>query len=337
MFDVTDVVKAMCGRTPKGRTFEPTDVQLSDSTVSAGKQDEDAAGFVSFRSGAHPPINSICPNFPFDRRVVAIDSTSVVLGYVPEGLVGAIRASVILKPEGKTHHAMERYGPYLAVVTNYDKDEMYANACELVYGEQSHAKAPDTRKTLDRLRNLLERYLQFQAVKSYNDALLLIDGSLMAGAVADPMFVVKDLVRDAERNRNAVVAISKSTTLTMKESRLSILSLLDGLPGACYVGDLRQHLTQERSRYIGCVYVGRLTPRGEAFRFDVPENTGMAHDLIFSILGGLSGEHGYPEELKLAHMTSVLSSISVIELQAAAINLHGLEIRESLRQKLFPL
>ncbi len=337
MFDVTDIVEAMCGRTPKDRTFEPTDVQLSDSTVSIGKAAEDTAGFVSFRDGTHPPINPLDPIFPLDQRVVAIDSTSVVLGYVPEGLVGAIRASVIIKPEGKTLHAMERYGPYLAVVTNYDKDELYANACDLVYGERTHSKAPDARKTLDRLRNLLERYLQFQAVKSYADALVLIDGSLMAGAVADPMFVVKDLVRGAEQNRNAVVALSKSTTLTLKESRLSILSLLEGVAGACYVGDLREHLTQERSRYIGCVYVGRLTPRGEAFRFDIPENTGKAHDWLFSMLGGLSGEHGYPEELKLAHMTSVLSSISVIELQAAAINLHGLEMRESIRRKLFPL
>ncbi|MEI7827323.1 MAG: DNA double-strand break repair nuclease NurA [Euryarchaeota archaeon] len=337
MFDVTDIVEAMCGRTPKDRTFEPTDVQLSDSTVSIGKAAEDAAGSVSFRDGANPPINSIHPDFPLDRRVVAIDSTSVVLGYVPEGLVGAIRASVILKPEGKTQHALERYGPYLVVVTNYDKDELYANACERVYGEPTPSKAPDVRKTLDRLRNLLERYLQFQAVKTYTDALLLIDGSLMAGAVADPMFVVKNLVRDAEKNDNAVVALSKSTTLTLKENHLSILSLVDGVPGACYIGDLREHLTQDQKRYVGNVYVGRLTPGGEAFRFDIPENASITHGSLFSMLAGLSGEHGYPEELKLAHMTCVLSSISMIELQAAAINLHGLEMKENFRRKLFPL
>jgi hypothetical protein len=337
MFNVSDIVEAVCGRTPKDRGFEPTDVQLSDSTVTTRKADEDAAGSVSFRGGSRPPVKPIHPGFPLDRRVVAIDSTSAVLGYVPEGLVGAIRASVILKPEGKTQHKMERYGPYLAVVTNNDKDEQYSNACELVYGEPIRAKAPDLRKTLDRLRNLFERYLQFQAVQSYSDALLLIDGSLLAGAVADPMFVVKDLVREAQRHRNALVALSKSTTLTMKESRLSILSLLDGVPGACYVGDLRPHLTQERSRYIGCVYVGRLTPNGEAFRFDIPDDASVAHESLFSMLGGLSGEHGYPEELKLAHMTSVLSAISVIELQAAAINLHGLEMKQSVHRRLFPM
>jgi hypothetical protein len=337
MFDVSAIVGAMCTPKPKDLTFEPTDVQLSDLAVSSEKAVDEASGFVSIRTSARPPINTFDPEFPLDRRVVAIDSTSVVLGYVPEGLVGAIRASVILKPEGKTQHSMERYGPYLVVVTNYDKYELYANTCELVYGEPTHARAPDSRKTLDRLRNLLERYLQFQAIKSYTDALVLIDGSLMAGAVADPMFVVKDLVDGAHENRNTVVALSKSTTLTLKESRLSILSLVNRVPGTCYVGDLRKYLTQEKRRYIGCVYVGRLTPRGEAFRFDIAEHTRLSHDSVFSMLGGLSGEHGYPEELKLAHMTSVLSSISVIELQAAAINLHGLEMRESIRRKLFPL
>jgi hypothetical protein len=47
------------------------------------------------------------------------------------------------------------------------------------------------------------------------------------------------------------------------------------------------------------------------------------------MVSGLSGEHGYPEALKLAYMTRVFSSIEVIELQAAAINLYGLQLRES--------
>jgi hypothetical protein len=55
------------------------------------------------------------------------------------------------------------------------------------------------------------------------------------------------------------------------------------------------------------------------------------------MVSGLSGEHGYPEALKLAHMTSVFSSIEVIELQAAAINLYGLQLRENMRRKLFPM
>ena len=81
----------------------------------------------------------------------------------------------------------------------------------------------------------------------------------------------------------------------------------------------------------------KLAPNGEAFRFDIPEKTAFPHEKIFSMLSGLSGEHGYPEALKLAHLTSVFSSIEVIQLQAAAINLYGLQLRENVRRKLFPM
>jgi len=48
------------------------------------------------------------------------------------------------------------------------------------------------------------------------------------------MFVIRNLVRGAASNGNAIVALSKSTTLTLRENQLGILSLIDGIPGACY-------------------------------------------------------------------------------------------------------
>jgi hypothetical protein len=337
MFDVKDLVAELCKRKPKDLSFEPTDVQLSDLTAPAAKAYEEPQRFVTINAKNPPEVYSFAPQFPLDRDVIAVDSTGVVLGYIPEGLVGAIRASVIIKPKGTKRYRRDQYGAYLVAVTNYNKDDLYTNACELVYGVSSHSKAPDLRKTLDRLRNLLERHLQFEVVKSFSNALILVDGSLMAGAVADPTFVIKRLLRDASSNGNNIVALSKSTTLTLRENRFGILSLVDGIAGACYVGDLRAHLVQKESRYAGCVYVGKLAPNGEAFRFDIPESTTLSHLEIFSMLSSLSGEHGYPEALKLAHMTSVFSSIEVIELQAAAINLYGLQMREDVRKKLFPM
>jgi len=337
MFDVSNLVAELYRQQPNHLVFELTDVQLTDIVIPTTKKDEETPRFASVDLQDQPPICSFNPRFPLNDLVVAIDSTSVVLGYVPEGLVGAIRASVIIKPEGTTNHQMQRYGPYLVVVTNYNKDDLYATICRLVYGEAPIGGTPQNRKTLDRLRNLLERYLQFQVVSSYSKALVLLDGSLVAGAVADPTFVIRNLVNEASVNRNTLVALSKSTTLTLKSNRLGILSLIDGIPGICYVGDLRECLTQDKTRYFGCVYVGRLTPQGEAFRFDIPENGAVPHDLVFSLVSGISSEHGYPEELKLAHMTSVFSSIEVIELQAAAISLHGLKMRDNVRRKLFPM
>ncbi|MGZ4848463.1 MAG: DNA double-strand break repair nuclease NurA [Halobacteriota archaeon] len=336
MFDISSLVATICEPRPRDLTFEPTDVQLSDPVIQREKADDEPPATLSVDTRTRVPTTSFEPQFSVNCRVVAIDSTSVVLGYVREGLVGAIRASVITKPEGTTRHQLKHFGPYLSVITNYNKDAVYERVAELVYGE-AKGPAPDLRKTLDRLRNLLERQLQLQAAESLDSTLILIDGSLRSGAVADPQSAMRKFVDSACQNNNALVALSKSTSLTLRENQLSILSLIDGVPGACYVGDLRSYLTQQQGRYMGCVYVGRLIPNGETFRFDIPEQTLLPHTSIFAMVSGLSGEHGYPEELKLAHMTSFFSAIEVIELQAAAINLHGLTMKENIRRKLFPM
>jgi hypothetical protein len=54
------------------------------------------------------------------------------------------------------------------------------------------------------------------------------------------------------------------------------------------------------------------------------------------MVAGLAGDYGYPEELKLAHSTCVHSSVEIMELQAVAIKDYNLQIKESLRSKLFP-
>jgi hypothetical protein len=115
MFDVSSLVAELCRQQLNQLAFEPTDVQLSDLAMSASKTNEEPARFVSIDIGNQPQINSFLPQFHFYRDVIAIDSTSIVLGYVPEGLVGSIRASVIIKPKGKKHHRKEQYGACLVV------------------------------------------------------------------------------------------------------------------------------------------------------------------------------------------------------------------------------
>jgi len=131
MFDVNPLVARVCSERPKQHSFEPTDVKLSDLTASTAKPYEESPQAVALNSENQPKIRSFQPKFSTDHDVVAIDSTSIVLGYVPEGLVGAIRASVIIKPKGKKHYRKEQYGAYLVVITNYNKDALYASTREL--------------------------------------------------------------------------------------------------------------------------------------------------------------------------------------------------------------
>jgi hypothetical protein len=338
MLEVDKVVSAICGKIPEGLTFEPSDINLTDYFVSVTKGEGEEVNFVSGDEREKwTKAYSIVPKYPTDNQVIAIDSTSVTLGQLPDGLVGAVRASIIIKPASKMGHSLERYGPYLVPVTNQNKDLIYRTTYKAVYGKETKIHAPDCFKTLDRVRNLLERYIQLEVVKHYRNSLILIDGSLIGGTVADPRAVMKKIIADSASNGNSIVAISKSTGLTLQQTQRNILSLLDGVHGSCYIGGVKDHITQNKERYLGHIYVARLTPLGEPFRVDIPENTPTPHSEIFTQVAGLAGDYGYPEELRLAHMTCVLSSIEIVELQSAAIVLHGLTMKEELRPKIFPL
>ena len=338
MLEVDKVVSTICGKIPEGLTFEPSDINLTDYFVSTTKGDEEEVNFVGGDEEEDwTKARSIVPRYPIDSQVVAIDSTSITLGQLPDGLVGAVRASIIIKPAGKTSHSLERYGPYLVPVTNQNKDLLYRALYKAVYCKETKTHAPDCFKTLDRVRNLLERHIQLEVAKHYSNSLILIDGSLIGGAVADPIIVMRKIIADSASNGSSIVAISKSTGLTLQQTKRNILSLLDNHHGPCCIGGVKDHITQKKERYLGHIYVAKLTPLGEPFRVDMPENTSIPHSEIFTQVAGLAGDYGYPEELRLAHMTCVLSSIEIVELQSAAIVLHGLTMKEELRPKIFPL
>lgn len=338
MIEIDKLVSAMCSKIPAGLMFEPSETSLTDYFPETQESDSEESAPIEFNGElkSEQPVY-FSSSFPIENQVVAIDTTNFTLGQIPDGLVGAVRASIITKPAGKTSHSLEKYGPYLVPITNQNRNQIYKRIFKEIYGTETDADAPDVYKTLDRVRSWLERYLQMQVIKNCKDSIILLDGSLIGGTIGDPTFVLRNILSDATLNGNSIIAISKSTGLTLQGSYKNILSLLDDVPGPCYIGKIKDHITQESGRYFGEVYVAKLAPLGEPFRVDIPKDAPLSHDVIFSKVAGLAGDYGYPEELKLAHMTCVLSSIEIIELQSAAIALHGLGLKESLRPKIFPL
>jgi hypothetical protein len=338
MIEINNVESALTGRIPKGSTFRPSEVGLDECLGSSQKDDVPEGGESAVHEEWEKEVRPLIPKYPAESTVVAIDSTGFALGYVPDGLVAALRASVITRLAGEDKHRLERFGPYLIAVTNANKDDIYQNLYRTIYGE-STVSVPDLANILDRMRNLFERHLELEVAKRSRESLILLDGSLIGGTVANPRFFVKKIIDHAAGNGTSIAAISKSTRLILQRSRRSILSLLEGVPGPCYIAGIKNHIEQEPEKYLGDIYVTRLTPRGESFRVDVPDNAPKPHGDILNGLSGLSGDYGYPEELKLAHMTCVFSGIEILELQAAATALHGLVMKEEadVRPKIFPL
>jgi hypothetical protein len=337
MIEIDHFVKAVCNKIPQGLTFQPSDTNLTEYFRETRKTDEEENSPITLTETEKRQPTSIHPKYPLNTQVIAVDSTLFTLGQIPDGLVGAVRASIITKAPGKTSHSLEKYGPYMVPITNQNKETVYKNTFKTIYGKENESTPPDCYKTIEHVRSWLERYIQTQIVQNSRDSLILLDGSLIGGTIGDPMFVLRKILSDATANGNTLVAISKSTGLTLQRTMRNILSLLDGVQGPCYIGNIKKHITQDIDRYFGEIYVAKLTTLGEPFRIDIPKDSPVPHDEVFAQVAGLAGDYGYPEELRLAHMTCVLSSIEILELQAAAIALHGLSMKEELRAKIFPL
>ena len=338
MLQMDDVLSVVPGEVREQLAFEPSTVDLAECFVSPSKSDEDDADTVDIEEQANwTQVQRMASSYPADTQIVAIDSTSFKLGQLPEGLVGAIRTSVVIRPAGEVNRHLQLYGPYLFPLTNQNKDAFYTRLYEVVHKKQPPDRAPDLTRILYRIRALIERAIQIKVMRAYKNSLVLFDGSLIASSVVDPRSTVQRLVDEAALNQNSVVAVSKSTRLTLQNSKRSITSLLDNSTGPCYVGGIKEHIIQQTDKYLGNIYVARLASLGHIFRIDIPLKTSVPHSDIFSQIAGLAGEHGYPEELRLAHMTCVLSCIEILELQAAAMQLFGLTMEENLRQELFYL
>jgi hypothetical protein len=222
------------------------------------------------------------------------------------------------------------------MITNQNKQEIYQKLYETVYGRPTSASlVPETPKMVDRIRNLLERLIQLEKIRNHNDSIILLDGSLIGNTIANPGYHIKSMIDDSFENRNGLAAVSKFTNLVLRSNGRSILSLCENQISPRYIGPINQLIEGDKSRYMGGIYVAKLTSVGEVFRIDIPSKPPFSSQEIFNSLSAISSDYGYPEELKLAHSTSVFSSIEILELQAAAINMFNMEIEENLRKKLF--
>jgi len=324
------------------KSFTPSEISLTQSFIPAPKEAEDIGDIVN-DSSAKLEFKEIDGKLSFSKTVVAIDSTAFMLGTVQDGVVAATRISVIVKEKDKNEHKMERYGPYVFMITNQNKQRIYQELFYEVYQKDTLQKrptpdsslVPDTHKMVDRIRNLLERLIQLHVIRQYNDSIILLDGSLIGDTVANPGDFIKTMIEDSFKNRNGLAAVSKFTNLTLRSNSRSILSLCENQITPQFVGAINELIDGNKSRYLGGIYVARLTKTGEVFRIDLPFKSSFSSHEIFSSLSAISGDYGYPEELKLAHTTSVFSSIEILELQAAAINGFHMDIEENLRKKLF--
>jgi hypothetical protein len=272
---------------------------------------------------------------PTERPVVAIDTSTINLGELQGGILCALRGAIVIL-EAKRYRYL-RHGPF---VFSLAYNAPGPSKCLENLGLPPFSGDPNVEGLLKRVRNVLERWLQFTVSASVKNAFVLIDGSLTAGTPDNPCRELERILEVARQSGSSMVAISKKTKLRIKNEALT--TLLEHESNPCLM-DVDSEITGQFPpypvRFLGRVFVGKLARFGFPFRIDVDRQ--ISPSSAVSELSQLAGtdivDQGYPETLRMAHVLSTFTATDVLAMQAFAEAQYGLQMvpKLALRHSLF--
>jgi len=269
------------------------------------------------------------------RSVAAVDTSSIKLGELADGVLCALRGAVVVL-EAKRYRYV-RYGPFVFSL-GYNSPLVSQSFASL--GLPPFSGDPNVDSLLKRVRNMLERWLQYNVSSSVGNAFLLIDGSLTAGTPDNPSRELERILHVARSSGSALIAISKKTKLRIRNAGLT--ELLEHESDPCLL-DVDTEITEQFPPYpvqfLGRVFVAKLARFGFPFRIDIdrqiPATAAMKE---FAQLAGTDiVDQGYPETLRMAHVLSTFTAMDVLAMQAFAQAEFGVQMmpKLALRHSLF--
>lgn len=268
------------------------------------------------------------------RPVVAVDTSTIRLGELEDGTLCGLRGAIVWLENHQYHYS--RYGPLIFSLGNNQSSFQ-----ELVGLEPNpFCNEINIENMLKRVRNMLERWLQYNIASATRQGIILVDGSLTAGTPDNPVKEVERMLDTARRGENAVIAISKKTKLRIKER--SLTNLLEHEQSACLLdvdAEVSDQFPPYPVRFLGRVFVGKLAKRGFPFRVDVDRAlTGEnAVNSIRQLAGTDIVDQGYPETLRMAHILCTFTAGDVLAMQAFTAARFGVQLLPKLllRRSLF--
>lgn len=276
------------------------------------------------------PLNDEMPVF-------GVDTSNIELGDTRDGTLCAVRGTIVWRENGSYQYV--RHGPFIFHISEANKQALYNTLRQIHFNEDEAVGAPILEKMSERIRSILERWLQRQICQSCEDSLLLFDGSLTTRTVNSPISVLGELLSAARSRNNTVLAISKETSLSVSGHRLA--DLIDNRYAPCLLDIDRIALSQYGSRlhFFGRIYAMKLVSSCFTFRLDVdrkiPKEEGI--QAVQRLLGNDLIVENYPETLRLAHILSRFSASEVIAMQRYVAENYNLKVvcRPNIRQVLF--
>ena len=307
----------------------------------------------AYTSGMSEEISdaiSFARTSPNERRpVAAVDAGVMRLGESADGLVIALRGTIIVRSGTRTVTGLIRSGPIflgweheaelLLHLGQWLGDPSYYVAAERSEdGGYRAGRLKDGvggRKYLaDRFRAGLERYCQRLAAASIKDGTLLLDGALTLRSRDTPDVFLNQIAHVAGSSGNNIIGISKKSELVVGGRAVSYW--LDDHPQVACHRALTPILRSEDARVpsghggradrvMGNVYAARLSPLGPTFRMDVKAAPGVTDEVsVRRFYESTDIYCGYPSLLARAHAACYVSSASFLALQTQATGEFGL-------------
>lgn len=269
--------------------------------------------------------------------VVAVDTTNIDLGLTRNGLLCAFRGTIVRAERGRCSYT--RHGPFMFHVTPSNRQVLYDGLRRAYLGSERGEVAPPVEKMVDRIRTVLERWLQHQAILRSEGALLLWDGSLAAPAASRSTLIVGQMLQEARERGCKVLALSKKTTLGLRQGAVCDLIGDESAPSLLDIDEEARRVYGLRLRFLGHVYAAKLARSSFTFRVDIdrglPEEEAVEGVRELLVSDGL--RENYPETLRLAHVLSHFSAAEAIGMQRFIRESYGLRFssRPDVREVVF--
>ncbi|MCJ7631811.1 hypothetical protein MUP77_05360 [Candidatus Bathyarchaeota archaeon] len=260
--------------------------------------------------------------------VIGIDTTNIELGQTTRGVLCAVRGTAVKAEDGRYEYM--RHGPFIFHITNGNRQVLYQNLTESFLGIQESGPAPPIEKMTDRIRSILERWLQRQVSFNYNGSIILWDGSLAAPRVSRSLPLMSKMLKEAREKENTVLAFSKKTSLALWNGNLDLVdsrlapSLLD-IDEEARLGFAGQLC------FLGHVYAAKLLPGNYTFRLDIDRSVPApkAIEATQKLLASDGLHENYPETLRLAHVLSKFSPVETIGMHRFIGKTYGFQTQQS--------
>jgi len=230
--------------------------------------------------------------------VTAIDSSCIYVGETDEGSIYAAQVSIAISNKGKPSNYL-KFGPLI-----YYIDEYYAS--QLSYsisnsGRYSRILLNDKTTAQRIIREKLERITALELSKMLSGAIILVDGCLSSSIFRNINICTGNILENAERNKNLVIGISKSTRVRLLNPFLQVLYSTNKIPSYLDVSSFFYTSNINKKTILA-----RFSDDGHPYRIDLSDSN--IESSIGLLLSSDLFYRGYPETLRIAHHLSIFTT-----------------------------